>query len=376
MKQSNPIRRSLTTLSVLAMVLLAAPLRGAVKSEVWGNAPEGPVKLFTLTSPQLRVRVMEYGARLVSVEAPDRSGHKVDVVLGYSSLADYISQKGYFGATVGRYANRIAKGKFSLDGKTYQIPINNNGNALHGGPQNFSSKLWQGQAVGDNAAEFTLHSADNEMGFPGAMTVHVRYTLSGDRLRIDYSATTDKATVVNLTNHSYFNLAGEGSGDVLAQKVRLNADRFTPVDATLIPTGELRSVAGTPLDFRTLTAIGARIDDSYEQMRLGGGYDHNYVVNGRAGTLREAAYVVDPASGRTLTVLTTEPGVQLYSSNGLKSAVKGYGGAVYGNHGAFCLETQHYPDSPNHPDFPSTVLRPGKQFSSSTVFVFGMEKSK
>jgi len=366
--------------------MMAASARGAVKSEVWGTAPgmdavssgprksEVPVKLFTLSSANLRVQVTEFGARIVSVQAPDRQGRMADVVLGYSDLAQYVSDpKDYFGAVVGRYGNRIANGTFTIDGVTYHVPLNNNGNALHGGTHGFSSKVWHGRAEGSSAVVLTLVSEDGDMGFPGKLTVHVRYSLSGRELRIDYSAETTKATVVNLTNHSYFNLAGEGSGTVLGQQIRIDADRFTPVNERLIPKGDLAPVDGTPFDFRELTPIGRRIDAADAQLRIAGGYDHNYVLDRRKAGLQEAAFAVDPESGRTLTVLTTQPGVQFYSGNFLNGSVKGFSGKPYDKHDGFCLETQHFPDSPNHPGFPSTLLRPGKIMHSTTVFVFGVK---
>lgn len=353
---------------------LGLSAKAAVTSETWGTTHEGEVKLFTLTSPQLRVRVTEYGARIVSVEAPDRNGKRADIVLGYNNLAQYVNDpKDFFGAVVGRYGNRIAKGRFSLEGKTYQVPLNSNGNALHGGPRGFSSRVWHGRRVGKDAVEFTLVSADGDMGFPGTLTVHARYTLDANRLRIDYTAETDKSTVVNLTNHSYFNLAGEASGDILSQKIRLQADRFTPIDATLIPTGALAPVEGTPFDFRRLTPIGSRINADDEQLHVAGGYDHNFVLDGHSSTLHEGAFAVDPWSGRTLKVLTTEPGVQFYSGNFLAGTNRGYSGAMYAKHAGFCLETQHFPDSPNHAGFPSTVLKPGHPMRSTTIFLFGTE---
>ncbi|MDE1178057.1 MAG: galactose mutarotase [Edaphobacter sp.] len=361
---------------VIATVLLGLGTRAqaAVTSERWGAASDGEVKLFTLTSPQLRVQLSEYGARIVSVEAPDKSGKRADVVLGYNNLAQYVEDpKDFFGAVVGRYGNRIAKGQFSLDGKTYQVPLNNKGNALHGGTRGFSSKAWHGSAVGENAVEFTLVSPDGDMGFPGTLTAHVRYTLDAGKLRLDYTAETDKPTVINLTNHTYFNLAGEASGDVLKQEIRLNASSFTPIDATLIPTGRILPVAGTPLDLRHMTPIGAHINADDEQLHLAGGYDHNFVINGKSGTLREAAFAVDPQSGRTLRVLTTQPGVQFYSGNFLTGTNHGHSGKLYRQHDGFCLETQHYPDSPNHHNFPSTTLKPGHPMHSTTIFVFGTE---
>ena len=349
------------------------PMRDQMKTEVWGTTTAGQqVKLFTLSSGVLRVRLTEFGARIVSVEAPDRNGRMDDVVLGYNNLASYTSDpKDYFGAIVGRYGNRIRGGTFTLEGKTYQVPVNNKGNALHGGPEGFSQKVWTGKAVGNNQVEFTLVSPDGDMGFPGQLTAQVTYTLTGKRLRIDYSATTTKPTVVNLTNHSYFNLAGQASGDVLRQTLRLDADSITPVDDTLIPTGELQKVDGTPFDFRAATAIGARINATSEQLKRAGGYDHNFVTNGQ-GKLREIARAEDPASGRTLTVITTEPGVQFYSGNFLNGSAVGFTGQPYRKYAGFCLETQHFPDSPNHPNFPSTMLRPGQPMHSTTIFDFGV----
>jgi aldose 1-epimerase len=360
--------------TAVSLVLINVPMRGAVKTETWGKTQAGdPVALYTLENAMLRVQLTEYGARIVRVEAPDRQKKMADVVLGYNNLAQYVSDpKDYFGAIVGRYGNRIAKGTFSLSGETYHVPLNNNGNALHGGTEGFSTKVWKGRVVGENKVEFTLVSPDGDMGFPGTLTVHVVYTLAADRLRIDYAATTTKATVVNLTNHSYFNLAGENSGDILHQELRIDADKFTPIDPTLIPTGKLASVGDTPFDFRKSKAIGKDIEAGGEQLRRAGGYDHNFVLNSKSGSLREAARAIDPMSGRTLTVLTTQPGVQFYSGNFLDGSVIGFSGQPYKQHAGFCLETQHFPDSPNHPNFPSTVLRRGEKFASTTEFVFGV----
>jgi len=356
----------------VAFLVAAGCAHADVTAKNWGATPEGEAKLFTLTTPQLKVELCEYGARIVSIEAPDRGGKRADVVLGYNNLKQYVDDpKDFFGAVVGRYGNRIAKGTFSLDDKTYNIPLNNKGNALHGGTRGFSSRLWRGRPIRNDAVEFTLISADGNMGFPGELTVHVRYTLRANRLRLDYTATTDKPTVLNLTNHAYFNLAGESSGTVLEQEIRLRADRFTPVDDTLIPTGKLLPVTGTPMDLRQLAPIGANLNIGFEQLHIAGGYDHNFIVNGSTGTLREAAYAVDPQSGRTLTVFTTEPGVQFYSGNFLSGQNHGYNGKPYEKNDGFCLETQHYPNSPNQPNFPSTVLRPGKTFHSSTLLIFG-----
>jgi aldose 1-epimerase len=357
----------------LAFLLLTLPIKASVKTEEWGRtSSDRPVKLFTLSDAQIRVRLIEYGARIVSIDAPDRRGRTADVVLGHNNLAAYLADpKGYFGAIVGRYGNRIAKGTFTLAGTTFHIPLNDNSNALHGGPGGFSTKVWRGHSIGTNTVEFTLVSPDGDMGFPGALTVHVFYTLDSDKLDIRYEASTSKPTVLNLTNHSFFNLSGEASGAILTQELRIDADRITPVAAGLIPIGTLDPVRGTPFDFTHLTPIGQRIHSENNQLKLAGGYDDNYVLNGQPGTLREAAYVLDPASGRTLAVFTTEPGLQFYSGNLLHGSVTGFSGKTYQKYAGFCLETQHFPDSPNHPNFPGTTLEPGHPYHSETVFVFG-----
>lgn len=362
----------------LACATLNLPLLAQMKTEVWGSTPAGrQVKLFMLSDGVLRLRLTEFGARIVSLEAPDRKGRMDDVVLGYNNLASYTSDpKDYFGAVVGRYGNRIRGGTFTLEGTTCHVPVNNKGNALHGGPQGFSSRVWSGKAVGNNKVEFTLVSPDGDMGFPGQLTVQVTYTLSGNRIRIDYVASTTKPTVVNLTNHSYFNLAGQASGDVLHQTLRIDADSITPVDDTLIPTGALEKVDGTPFDFRASTPMGARIDQPSDQLKRAGGYDHNFVTKGRSGVLRVIAQAEDPGSGRTLTVSTTEPGVQFYSGNFLNGSAIGFTGEPYRKHAGFCLETQHFPDSPNHSNFPSTELRPGEVLHSTTEFVFSVSAAK
>ena len=353
----------------------AASVRQTVSVEEasWGTAADGtPVKLFTISGQQLTVRVTTFGARVVSIETPDRNGSMADVVLGYDSVAQYEKDGStYFGAIVGRYGNRIAKGTFSIDGRTYHVPLNNNGNALHGGPEGFSLKVWTAKAIPDGV-EMSLVSPDGDMGFPGTLTVHVRYSLTGHALRILYSATTTRPTVVNLTNHSYFNLAGDGKGSILDEVLMIPANRYTPVDTTQIPTGELATVRGTPFDFLKPTAIGARIDENNAQLKIGGGYDHNFVLNGEPGSLHLAARVYDPKSGRTLTVMTTQPGVQFYSGNFLDGTQHGKYGVTYQKYSGFCLETQHFPDSPNEPKFPSTLLRPGQTMRSETLFVFGV----
>ncbi len=349
--------------------------KGETKMSIWGQTAEGvPVPIYTLTDGQIEVRVTAYGAHLVSVKTPDRAGKMADVILGYDKLETYlIAPSPYIGAIVGRYGNRIAGGKFTIDGKTYQIPLNDGPNALHGGPKGFDRYVWQAKEVPDGV-EFTLVSPDGDMGFPGTLTSKVRYTLKGSTLRIDYTATTDKATVVNLTNHAYFNLHGDDKGNILDLKMQIDADRFTPVNKTLIPTGELAPVAGTPLDFRKAEVIGARIDADNEQLKIAGGYDHNWVLNGKAGTMHLAAIVTDPVSGRKLTVETTEPGVQFYSGNFLDGSFTGRHGVKYTKHSGLCLETQHFPDSPNQSNFPSTVVRPGETMHSTTTFTFGVVK--
>jgi aldose 1-epimerase len=356
--------------------MTGANAEGGVSKAPFGTTAEGtPIEIYTLTSEQLTVSIITFGARVTSIEAPDRHGKRADVVLGYNDVATYEADTTYLGAIVGRYGNRIAQGTFSLDGEAFHLPLNNGANSLHGGTVGFDHKVWQAAEI-PHGVEMTLVSPDGDMGYPGELTVHVRYTLEGDALHIAYSATTTKATVVNLTNHSYFNLAGEGSGTILEQVAMIDADRFTPVDAGLIPMGELKPVIATPFDFRSPTVIGERIDEPAEQLKLAGGYDHNWVLNGyksKEKALHLAAEVFDPESGRKLTVTTTEPGVQFYSGNFLAGKFTGKTGASYAKHFGFCLETQHFPDSPNHPEFPSTVLRPGETLHSETVFTFGVK---
>jgi aldose 1-epimerase len=357
---------------ILLTMTTAMAAHGAVTKAAFGTTPDGKaVEIYTLKSDVMEARIMTYGARMVSLEAPDRDGKKGDVVLGYNSVAEYVADPTtYFGAIVGRYGNRIAHGSFKLDGKTYQIPKNDHGiNALHGGTVGFDKLIWQGREIADGV-EMTLVSKDGDQGFPGTLTAHVRYTLHHNALRIDYSMSTDKDTVVNLTNHSYFNLSGEGNGTILHDVLMIPADKFTPVDAGLIPTGELKSVEGTPFDFRKPTVIGSRINDNNEQLKLAGGYDFNWVLRGATGEVKTAARVYDPETGRVLTVTTTEPGVQFYTGNFLDGTARGKSGKLYLKNGALCLETQHFPDSPNHPSFPSTELKPGAPRHSSTTFTF------
>jgi aldose 1-epimerase len=346
----------------------------------YGKSASGEaVELFTLARAGApTVRITNWGGYLVSIVAPDRAGRTADVTLGHPDLAGYLSDRSSMGCLVGRYANRIAKAAFTLDGKRYALSANNGPNSLHGGPTGFCRRLWAAKVVtgedGD-ALELRYVSRDGEEGYPGTLTATVVYSLREDGgLVIDYTATTDAPTVVNLTNHAYFNLAGEGEVTILDHELQLEAEAFTPVDATLIPTGELRPVEGTPFDFRKPVAIGARIDAADEQIRFGRGYDHNFVLRGAAGTLRLAARVVEKKSGRVLEVLTTEPGVQLYTGNFLDGQITGKSGKPYVRRGAFCLETQHYPDSPNQPAFPSTVLRPGQTYRQTTVYRLSLAK--
>jgi aldose 1-epimerase len=338
----------------------------------FGKVSEQAVELFTLRNASgVEVRATNYGGIITSIRVPDRSGRFGDVVLGFDSLEPYLKGHPFFGAIVGRYGNRIAKGRFALDGKTYSLAANNGPNHLHGGVKGFDKHVWQAQASGGNALVLTRRSPDGEEGYPGNLDVRITYTLTDrNELRVDYHATTDKPTPVNLTQHTYFNLAGQG--DILGHEMTIEADRYTPVDSDLIPTGELASVAGTPFDFRKPTAIGARIESSNPQIANGRGYDHNWVLNRSGSGLQPAAHVSDPVSGRTLDVLTTEPGVQFYTGNFLDGTLTGKGGTVYRRRTGFCLETQHFPDSPNQPAFPSTILEPGREYRTQTVFRFGV----
>lgn len=366
-----------TALLVTAMLMPVA-MNAAITVQSWGKTGNGQaVELYTLHNAKgAEVTITNYGARIVSIKVPDKAGKFDDIVLGFDDLAGYESKSDpYFGATIGRYANRIAGGKFMLDGNTFTLAKNNGPNSLHGGLAGFDKKVWTATARNDRDVLMTLVSPNGDEGFPGNLFVSVIFALTdNNELQIRYSATTDKDTAVNLTNHSYFNLAGQGRGDVLGHVVTIDADRFTPVDATLIPTGELKPVDGTPFDFRKPTAIGTRIDSPEPQLKLGGGYDHNYVLNKKGAGPQFAARVVEPRSGRVLEVLTTEPGVQFYTTNNLAGPLTGAGGRIYQRRSAFCLETQHFPDSPNHPAFPSTTLKPGETFRSETVYRFSVER--
>ena len=371
--------------ATLALGILVVPAAGQPKSQVnsrthkraFGKTGDGKqVDLYVLSNKNgVEVDITNFGAAVVSLKVPDRHGKTDDVVLGYDDLDGYLHDKSYFGATVGRYANRIAHGKFTLNGTTYTLAKNDGENHLHGGVRGFNKVVWEAKDVstaGAAALQLNYLSKDGEEGYPGNLSVQVTYTLTNNNeLKIDYSATTDKDTVVNLTHHSYFNLAGQGKGDILQHQLLLHASRFTPVDATLIPTGEIRSVKGTPLDFASATAIGSRIGQDDDQLKLGHGYDHNFVLDGGTeGAPVLAAQVYEPSSGRVMEVWTTQPGVQFYSGNFLDDTIRGKSGSTYRRRAAFCLETQHFPDSPNKPNFPSTILKPGSQFKSSTTYKF------
>ena len=344
--------------------------------EAFGNVSGTPVEVFTLTNARgTEIRAMTYGAIITSIKIPDRKGVMADVALGFDNLQGYLGEHPYFGAVVGRYGNRIGNARFSLNGQTYQLAANNGPNHLHGGVRGFDKFVWTAETIGGvSGVAFTRVSPDGEEGYPGTLKVRVSYVLTdANDLEIEYQATSDKATPVNLTQHTYFNLAGQGAGTILDHEVTINADRFTPVGNSLIPTGVLAPVEGTPMDFRRPTKVGARIDAGTEQIKFGGGYDHNWVLNRNGDGLQLAARVVEPASGRTLEVSTTEPGVQFYTGNFLDGTLKGKGGVGYQRRGGLCLETQHFPDSPNKPAFPTTILQPGSTYRSKTVWRFGVQ---
>jgi aldose 1-epimerase len=357
----------------LALFSMTTEAKTKVTSQPFGKMPDGtPVEIYTLSDGVHEARIMTYGGVVVSLKAPDRKGKPADVVLGFDDVDGYRanfngSADAFFGAVIGRYGNRIAGGSFTLDGVKYSLPLNDGKNSLHGGPRGFNNVVWKAKPIADGV-ELTYLSKDGEAGYPGNLSAVVHYTLVNGDLRIEYSATTDKDTVVNLTNHSYFNLSGQG--DILNHQLTLHASRFTPVDAGLIPTGELKSVASTPFDFRTATAVGARINADDEQLHRGHGYDHNWVLDSGPGQLAEAAELYDAASGRVLKVLTDQPGIQFYSGNFLNGSIPGKGGKPDELRSALCLETQHFPDSPNHPDFPTTELKAGERYHTVTVYRF------
>jgi aldose 1-epimerase len=385
-------RRAVARIGVMTLVAGGAGIvagttsyagdRATITRQAWGRTTAGvAVDRYTLSANGMRVRILTYGGILQSIETPDRRGRPANVTLGFDNLRDYETKSPYFGCITGRYANRIAKGRFTLDGVQYQLPINNDPNSLHGGTVGFDKHVWQATPMTTNdgvALRLRFTSPDGDQGYPGELTATVTYTLTDDRaIRMDYLATTSKPTVVNLTNHAYFNLAGEGSGTIDGHQLMLNASRYTPVDSTLIPTGAIDPVAGTPMDFRRATAIGARNRDGFPQLVIGRGYDHNWALDRRDDTytrLELAARATDPGSGRQLTVLTTEPGIQFYGGNFLDGTLVGTSGRMYRQGDGFALETQHYPDSPNHANFPSTVLRPGQTYRTTTVYQFGVAR--
>ena len=376
------LTRSFSCLLFVVVLLLGILSTNAQKisKESFGKTADGEsVDLFTLTNRNgMEAKITNYGGIVTTLTAPDRNNKYADVVLGFNDLDSYLKGHPYFGALVGRYGNRIAKGRFTLNGIEYKLAVNNGENHLHGGIKGFDKVVWTARSMRTKlgpALSLTYVSKDMEEGYPGNLIVKVVYTLTNNNeLRIDYSASTDKDTVTNLTHHSYFNLAGEGTGDILNHQLLLKASRFTPTDAGSIPTGELRNVQGTPFDFLKSTSIGARINQDEEQLKFGGGYDHNWVVNGRAGTLRQAASVYESTSGRVMDVWTTEPGIQFYTGNFLDGTLTGKSGKAYARRNGFCLETQHYPDSPNKPKFPTTTLRKGATYRSTTIYRFSARK--
>jgi len=367
--------------TVLALGLLSGCMEAKTNTQKqsFGRTPDGKaVDLYILTNHNgVEAAITNYGGIVVWLKVPDRKGNLGDVVLGYDNVDGYVVDKSFFGALIGRYGNRIAHGKFVLNGKTYTLAQNDGENHLHGGIRGFNKVLWNAKEISSKegpALQLEYLSKDGEEAYPGNLSVKVVYTLTEqNELKVEYSATTDKDTVVNLTQHSYFNLAGAGTGDILQHELTLVASRFTPIDATLIPTGELRNVEGTPMDFRKSTAIGARIEKDDEQLKFGKGYDHNWVLDsGGSAAPSLAAKVYEAQTGRTMEVWTTEPGIQFYSGNFL-DGVHGKGGKVYARRNGFCLETQHFPDSPNHPNFPSTVLKPGQKYHTVTIYKFSAQ---
>jgi aldose 1-epimerase len=378
MKQTM-IKRFATLVSVLGLALAmdaaAAEAKAGVAQKTYGRLLDGTeVSLFKLTNSKgAETEITNYGGIVVSLKVPDRKGQMGDVLLGYDKLEDYVKETPYFGCLVGRYGNRIGKGKFTLNGQNYLLATNNNENHLHGGVKGFDKVVWTAKPLEGGKAgpalELKYVSKDGEEGYPGTLSVTAVYTLTEDNeLRLDYTATTDKDTICNLTQHNYFNLAGEG--DILKHELMIKANHFTPVDAGLITTGEMRLVAGTPFDFRKPTAIGARVNAADEQLKFGGGYDHNWVINKKTGKLELMARVTEPTTGRILEVLSTEPGLQFYCGNFLDGHLIGKGGKAYAHRTGFCLEPQHYPDSPNRPEFPSVVLKPGQTYTNTIIYRF------
>ena len=371
--------RRISLLLILVLATVVA-VHAQVTKQPFGKTSAGEdVDLYTLRNTKgAEATITNYGAIVVSLKVPDRNGKFDDVVLGFKDFDGYLKNDPYFGAIVGRYGNRIAKGRFKLNGVEYKLAVNNGENHLHGGIKGFDKVVWTGREMKTPAGPaivLTYLSKDGEEGYPGNLNVRVVYTLTNNNeLKIDYSATTDKDTVTNLTHHSYFNLAGEGNGDILNHLVTINASRFVPTDAGSIPTGKLKPVAGTPFDFLKATAIGARINQDDEQLNFGKGYDHTWVINGRAGTMRLAATAYEATSGRVMQVWTTEPGMQFYTGNFLDGTLTGKSGKIYPRRSGFCFETQHYPDSPNQPSFPTTTLRKGATYKSTTIYRFSARR--
>jgi aldose 1-epimerase len=372
------ISAGLWAICFLAMPTTGAAASGQISKKLFGNLPDGtPVDLYTLRNRHgMEVKISNYGGIVVSISVPDKNGQFADVVLGCDNLEGYVKENPFFGALVGRYGNRIANAKFTLNGKEYKLAANNGPNSLHGGLKGFDKVVWEGKSLATPegpALELSYVSKDGEEGFPGNLSVTTVYTLTDDNgLKIEYTATTDKDTVINLTHHSYFNLAGKG--DVLNHEVMIHADKFTPTDKNLIPTGELRPVSSTPFDFRKPTTIGARINQDDEQLKIAGGYDQNWVIDKGPGKLGLMARVHEPMTGRVLEVLSTEPGMQFYTGNHLNGKITGKGGWVYTPRSGFCMEPQHYPDSPNHPEFPSVVLKPGQEYHNTIIYRFSVKK--
>ncbi|RSM59763.1 galactose-1-epimerase [Actinoplanes sp. ATCC 53533] len=390
--QQITIGRTAVRLGAVALMVGGIGLVGAsmsyaggpatITKEAWGTTAGGAaVDRYTLTNNGMRVRILTYGGILQTIETPDRRGRVANVALGFDNLSDYETKSPYFGCITGRYANRIAEGQFTLDGVAYQLPINNPPNSLHGGTVGFDKHVWAATPLRSRdgvGLRLRFTSPDGDQGYPGEMRATVTYTLTRDHaIRMDYEATTSKPTIVNLTNHAYWNLGGEGTGTIDDHRLYLNASRYTPVDPTLIPTGAIDRVAGTPMDFRKATAIGARNRDGFAQLVIGRGYDHNWVLDRRDASYKKleiAARATDPASGRQLTVRTTEPGIQFYGGNFLDGTLVGTSGRMYRQGDGFALETQHYPDSPNHANFPSTVLRPGQTYRTTTIYELGVAR--
>ena len=376
MKPNKVLYLAVTCSAIILVLNLSASGQAKVTKENFGKTSEGQnVDIYTLTNRRgAEVKITNYGGIITSLKVPDRKGKRDDIVLGFDDLDAYLKGNPYFGAIIGRYGNRIAKGRFTLNGHQYTLAVNNGENHLHGGIKGFDKVVWTARPLkvpNGAALRLTYLSKDAEEGYPGNLSVRVIYTLTNaNELKIEYWATTDKDTVINLTSHSYFNLAGQGIGDILNHQLLINARRFTATDAGSIPTGELKSVKGTPFDFTSAFRIGERINDDDQQLKFAKGYDHNFVLNGRMGTLRQAAVVYEPTSGRSMEIWTTEPGIQFYTGNFLDGTLTGKDGKVYQQRYGFCLETQHFPDSPNHPSFPTAVLRRGQQYHTITIHRF------